>query len=205
MKNNKVQKMVAVSLFAAMGLILQYVGFPIIPAFSFMKVDFSDIPVLLSMFLYGPLAGIATAFLRSFLHLLTTGVGDPANLVGDVASFLATISFALPIFYFFQMKNSGKTRQTLNQALGILTGILTMSILMSIANYFVITPIYLAFFGMNADQFLGMSLGKYVVIGVLPFNLIKSMLVSFVFLVLYAKLLPWLSKKQVGTIKHQSL
>ena len=58
MKNTKVQKMVAISLFAAMGLVLQFFGFPVIPAFGFMKVDFSDIPVLLSMFLYGPLAGI---------------------------------------------------------------------------------------------------------------------------------------------------
>lgn len=205
MKNNKVQKMVAVSLFAAMGLILQYVGFPIIPAFSFMKVDFSDIPVLLSMFLYGPLAGVVTALIRSVLHLLTTGVGDPANLVGDVASFMATTSFALPIFYFFQKGSQVKAKRVVNQAIGILTGILVMSIFMSIANYFVITPIYLAFFGMNANQFLGMSLAKYVVIGVLPFNIIKSALVSFVFVVLYAKLLPWLSKKQVGTIRHQSL
>ena len=65
MKNTKVQKMVAVALFAAMGVILQYVAFPVIPAFSFMKVDFSDIPVMLSMFLFGPMAGIATAFIRS--------------------------------------------------------------------------------------------------------------------------------------------
>ena len=50
MKNNKVQKMVAVSLFAAMGLILQYVGFPIIPAF-FKLIFFIEIPLILKFIL----------------------------------------------------------------------------------------------------------------------------------------------------------
>ena len=74
MKNNKVQKMVSIALFASMGLVLQYVAFPVIPMFSFLKIDFSDIPVMLSMFLFGPLAGVTTAFIRSSLHLLTTGL-----------------------------------------------------------------------------------------------------------------------------------
>ena len=64
------------------------------PAFSFLKIDFSDIPVLISMFLFGPAAGVATAFLRSVLHLLTTGF-SPDNLVGDTASFLSTTIFHL--------------------------------------------------------------------------------------------------------------
>jgi riboflavin transporter FmnP len=71
---------------------------------------------------------------------------------------------------------------------------------MSVANYFVITPVYLMLFGLNAQQFLGMSLGKYILIGIVPFNLIKGFLVSVVFMVLYAKLLPWLSKKQRQSI-----
>lgn len=103
MKNTRVQKMVAVAMFAAIGLVLQYFAFPIMPAFGFLKIDFSDIPVLISMFLFGPLAGVVTAFLRSILHLVTTGF-SPDNLVGDAASFLATSIFTLPIFYFFRKK-----------------------------------------------------------------------------------------------------
>lgn len=202
MKNNKVQKMVAVSLFAAMGLVLQFISFPIIPMISFMKVDFGDIPVLLSMFLFGPTAGVLTAFIRSFLHLATTGIGDPANMIGDATNFLATMTFVFPIYYFFQVR----ARQSrFNKAYGIVTSMLVMATFMSVANYFVITPVYLALFGMSATQFFGMSLVKYIVIGVLPFNIIKSLMVGGVFLVLYAKLLPWLSKKQVGTIHYQSV
>ncbi|MGX7164779.1 ECF transporter S component [Enterococcus massiliensis] len=193
MKNSKVQKMVAVALFAAMGLILQYVAFPVLPAFNFLKIDFSDIPVMLSMFLFGPVAGIMTAFLRSTLHLLTTGL-EPSNMVGDIASFLASSIFTLPMYYFFRGHETKR-----NKTFGIVTGILALTIFMSLANYFIITPLYLTFFGVSADQFLGMSLARYVAIGIVPFNLIKGAIVSAVFLVLHAKLLPWLSRKQKQT------
>lgn len=198
MKNNKVQKMVSVSMFAAMGLVLQYLAFPIMPTFSFLKVDFSDIPVMLSMFLFGPSTGILTAFIRSFLHLITTGL-SPDNIVGDVASFLATVIFTLPVYAFFRKSKSAKSK-----GIGLVLGVLFMTTFMSIANYTVITPLYLKFFQMGADEFLGMSLGTYVMIGILPFNLIKGTIVSGVFLVLHAKLLPWLQSKQTMS-SHRSV
>ena len=183
--------MISVAMLAAIGSVLQFVAVPIIPGFNFLKIDFSDIPVLIGMFLFGPLAGITTAFIRSVLHLLMTGLA-PQNMVGDIASFLATTVFTLPVYYFFQKG----TNKKLNKGVGIVTGILSMTLFMSIANYFVITPIYLKLFGVTADQFLGTSLASYVAIGILPFNLIKGIMVSGVFLVLHAKLLPWLTRKQ---------
>ncbi|MET2181284.1 ECF transporter S component [Enterococcus faecalis] len=189
--NNKVQKMVSIAMLAAIGTVLQFVAFPIMPAFSFLKIDFSDIPILLGMFLYGPLAGVITAFVRSLLHLFLTGLA-PQNMVGDFASFLASSIFTLPIFYFFGKKKNIRT----NRIVGLVSGILALTIFMSITNYFVITPVYLQLYGVTTQQFLGTSLASYVAIGIVPFNLIKGLLVSGVFLVLHAKLLPWLSKKQ---------
>lgn len=189
--NNKVQKMVSIAMLAAIGTVLQFVAFPIMPAFSFLKIDFSDIPILLGMFLYGPLAGVITAFVRSLLHLFLTGLA-PQNMVGDFASFLASSIFTLPIFYFFGKKKNIRT----NRIVGLVSGFLALTIFMSIANYFVITPVYLQLYGVTTQQFLGTSLASYVAIGIVPFNLIKGLLVSGVFLVLHAKLLPWLSKKQ---------
>ncbi|MGM0212579.1 ECF transporter S component [Enterococcus sp. AZ109] len=198
MKNVRLQKMTAVAVAAAMGLILQFIALPIIPMFPFLKLDFSDIPVLINMFIFGPLAGIATAFIRSLLHLVTTGFSFD-NLIGDTASFLASSMFTLPIFFLFRQQTTRK------KAIGIGLGIFAMTIFMSVANYFVITPLYLKAFGLSAGQMLGMSLGKYVLIGIVPFNLIKGMMVSGVFLVLHAKLLPWLSKKTVLSHHHKPI
>lgn len=197
MQNSRVQKMVSVAMLAAIGVVLQFISIPILPTFSFLKVDFSDIPVLVSMFLFGPLAGVVAAFIRSTLHFFLTGA-SLMNLIGDSASFLATTLFTLPIFFFF---NRG-SQQTKNKISGIVTGIIAMTVFMSVANYFVITPLYLKVLGLTMDTFLGMPMANYILFGIIPFNLIKGGIVSAVFLVFHAKLLPWLSKKQ-GTIAYQ--
>jgi riboflavin transporter FmnP len=188
MKNLRLQKMTAVAVAAAMGLILQFIAFPIVPMFPFLKLDFSDIPVLINMFIFGPLTGVATAFIRSLLHLTMTGFSID-NMIGDFASFFASTLYTLPIFLLFKQKTTTK------RVLGLGLGILAMTVFMSIANYFVITPLYLKAFGLSAGQMLGMGLGRYILVGIVPFNLLKGMIVSAVFLVLHAKLLPWLSKK----------
>lgn len=200
MKNLKLQKMTAVAVCAAMGLILQFIAFPIVPMFPFLKVDFSDIPVIINMFIFGPVAGIATAFVRSLLHLTLTGF-SVNNLIGDVASFLATTIFTLPVYYLFKKEKHNMA----NKFFGVSLGIILMTVFMSIANYFVITPLYLAAFGLSAGQMLGMSLGRYVLVGIVPFNLIKGVLVSAAFIVLHAKLVPWLSRKVVQTHQHHSI
>ncbi len=79
--NNKTRKMVTIAMCAAMGTILQFIAFPIFPAFSFLKIDFSDIPVMIMMFLFGPWSGVVTAFIRSVLHLFLSGF-SPADMVG---------------------------------------------------------------------------------------------------------------------------
>jgi riboflavin transporter FmnP len=193
MKNLRLQKMTAVAVAAAMGLILQFIAFPIVPMFPFLKLDFSDIPVLINMFIFGPLTGVATAFIRSLLHLTMTGFSID-NMIGDFASFFASTLYTLPIFLLFKQKTTTK------RVLGLGLGILAMTVFMSIANYFVITPLYLKAFGLSAGQMLGMGLGRYILVGIVPFNLLKGMIVSAVFLVLHAKLLPWLSKKTMTSL-----
>lgn len=195
MKNLRLQKMTAVAVAAAMGLILQFIAFPIVPMFPFLKLDFSDIPVLINMFIFGPLTGIATAFIRSLLHLTMTGFSVD-NLIGDFASFFASTLYTLPIFLMFRKKTASK------RILGLSLGILAMTLFMSVANYFVITPLYLKAFGLSAGQMLGMSLGRYILVGIVPFNLIKGVIVSGVFLVLHAKLLPWLTKRTLASQHH---
>ncbi|MBV7389997.1 MULTISPECIES: ECF transporter S component [Enterococcus] len=198
MKNLKLQKMTAVAVAGAMGLILQFIAFPLIPIFPFLKLDFSDIPILINMFLFGPITGIATALIRSLLHLTMTGFSFD-NMIGDFASFFATTIYTLPIFALY---NKNKFSRKFS---GLALGILAMTLFMSVANYFVITPLYLKAFGLSAGQMLGMSLGRYVLVGIVPFNILKGIIVSSAFVILHAKLLPWLSKKSFSSHSHHSI
>lgn len=191
MRRSKTQKMVGVAMLAAIGYLLMFLAFPVIPLFPYMKVDFSDIPILIGTYIFGPGAGIMTAFLRSVIHFITTG-GDIANLIGDATSFVASTAYVMTV-YFITKKNRSK----FSLIIGLLAGIVSLTVVMSLMNYFVTLPLYLKV--MNFD--IGMAYGKYIVSVVVPFNLIKGAIVSTVFIAVHAKLLPWLSKKQ-GVIEQ---
>ncbi|MBP1040619.1 ECF transporter S component [Vagococcus sp. BWB3-3] len=193
MRRSKTQKMVGVAMLAAIGYLLMFLAFPVIPLFPYMKVDFSDIPILIGTYLFGPIAGITTAFLRSVIHFVTTG-GDVANLIGDVTSFVASVAFVLPVYFITK-----KSRSKFSLISGLAVGVLSLTVVMSVMNYFVTLPLYLKV--MNFD--VGMAYTKYIVTVVVPFNLIKGAIISTVFLGVHAKLLPWLSKKE-GIVGHQT-
>ncbi|WP_076645127.1 ECF transporter S component [Latilactobacillus sakei] len=156
MRVSKVRTMVGVAMLGAISFIVMFFEFPIILAFPFLKIDFSDVIVLLGTFIYGPIGGIGVAVIRSLLHFIMTGASLP-SLVGDFAGTVSSIS---------------------------------MTIVMCLANWLFILPMYIKLLNFN----LGMSMTKYVFIGLVPFNLIKGALVTVVFAVLYLRILPWLKQ-----------
>ena len=159
--------------------------FPIILAFPFLKIDFSDVIVLLGTFVYGPIGGMGVALIRSTLHFIMTGASLP-SLVGDFAGVLASICYLLPFYYLFKRQSN----VLVGQAIAGVAGAVSMTIFMSFANWLFILPLYIKLMGLN----LGMSTTKYILFGLVPFNLIKGALVTVVFAVLYLRILPWLKQ-----------
>ncbi|MFK5261266.1 ECF transporter S component, partial [Lactiplantibacillus plantarum] len=85
-------RLVGIALLAAIGYVLMMFSFPIIPAFPFLKLDLSDLVVLLGGLLYGPVGGIAVAFVRSLVHFALTG-GGVVNLIVSLGSSFGKIDF----------------------------------------------------------------------------------------------------------------
>lgn len=190
MQTSNTKKMVGIAMLAALASILISFGFPIIPGVSFLKVDFSDIPVLIGMFLYGPVGGTMVAFIRSLLHYIQTG-GDAGYPIGDTASFIASVAYTLPIYLI--MKN--KIDDTKNIIFANVIGSISLTIVLSVVNYFFLLPLYL--------RVLNFSVGPikdYLLLGVVPFNILKGAIVSTVFIMLFAKLKTWLLRKQMTKI-----
>lgn len=183
MQQRKTRELVGVALLAAIGYLLMFLAFPIIPAFPFMKVDFSEITILVSTYLFGPLAGVMTALIRSVLHMITSG--EPAAIIGDTASFIAALSFVLPIFYISKRKQRVK-----GLILGFGVGTLLMTAVMSVLNLIAIIPLYTKMVGFD----IGMSYSQYVIFGVIPFNILKGIIVSLVFMLIHEKLFPQISR-----------
>lgn len=191
MQNTRIKKLVGIAMMAAITYVLMFFEFPLIPAFGYLKTDLSDLIVLIGAFIYGPVSGIVIAVLRSTLHFMTTGASLP-SLIGDVASILASITFLLPMYF---MLHKGRSVGKQIAASGVST--ILLAAVMGFLNLVIITPLYMSMLGMN----LGMPIVKYVLFIVVPFNLIKGVILSAVFSVVYVKMMPWV-QSQATSFRH---
>ncbi|GAK07334.1 ECF transporter S component [Geomicrobium sp. JCM 19038] len=173
-----------------------FISFPIpfLPA-NFLSLDFSEIPVLLAAILFSPVAGIAVAGVKIALYTLFMGAGDP---IGMVTNFMASLAFVLPIAYIYR-----RFRTTKSLVLGIGVGTVSLTVILSVLNYFIFLPAYVWLVGMDLSS--GMML-TMVLGGILPFNLIKGIVVGAVFVPVFLKLYPLLKKQRVGaTLKKPTV
>lgn len=157
---------------------------------SFVKFDFSDLPVMLGVFLIGPFAGGIIAFMKILLHFLLNGT--TSFFVGDLSNLLLTLSFVLPASFIYQQK---KTKKTTIQ--GLLVSIICTSLLAIIFNLFLIFPLYLKVLNLKMVDLINMihvvnplvkDVFTMIVFSLLPFNLFKYSIVSMITMLSYKKL-----------------
>ena len=179
-----------IAMFSAISAVLMVfeIQLPFSP--SFVKFDFSDLPVMLGGFLIGPFAGGIIAFMKILLHFLLNGT--TSFFVGDLSHLLLTLSFVLPASFIYQQK---KTKKTAIQ--GLLVSIICTSLLAIIFNLFLIFPLYLKVLNLKMVDLINMihvvnplvkDVFTMIVFSLLPFNLFKYSIVSMITMLSYKKL-----------------
>ncbi len=196
MVEQRTRKMVTVGILAALAWVVSQFSFPLLPWAPFLKIDFSDIPILLGMYIYGPMSGIAIAAVRSLLSYVTTG-GEAGFPIGDTAAFVATLSYTLPIYYVIRNNKPSKKQAILGGTVATLslTGVLAF------LNWLVIAPLYMTVMGFSVGP-----MREYLAVSVMPFNLLKGVFVSIIFFVAFFKLHHYLEKIRAAepTLSNQA-
>ncbi|MDO4514730.1 MAG: ECF transporter S component [Lachnospiraceae bacterium] len=186
------RKMAMVGVFSATAVVLYVLDFPVPFAPPFYKLDFSEIPVLVGSFAFGPVAGVMIEFVKILLKLLLKGT-DTA-FVGDLANFMVGCSFILPASFLYQFKKSKK-----NAILGCITGTLVMTVFGTAFNAVYLIPTFAKLYGMPLDVIIAMgtkihasidNVVSLVVMCVAPLNLVKGTSVSLITVLVYKKLSP---------------
>ncbi|MDL2264295.1 ECF transporter S component [Synergistaceae bacterium OttesenSCG-928-I11] len=176
------------ALLGAIAAILIFLNFPL-PIFpAFIKMDVSDAPALIAAFAMGPAAGVAVELIKNAVNLTHTSTGG----VGELANFSIGAAFVVPAGLLY------KRRKDIRRAVtALIVGTLTMTVVAAFANYFVLIPLYSNFVPM--ETIVGMyraiipyadTLPKIILMSVVPFNLLKGLIVSLVTFALYKKLSP---------------
>ena len=76
MQKNITRQIVGTALFAALSFAVSLLEFPIFPAASFLKLDFSAVFVLLGGFMYGPIAGIIVCAVKELIRFARYADGN---------------------------------------------------------------------------------------------------------------------------------
>ncbi len=188
MKKNKVKALVSISMLSSIAFILMFLNFPVPPFPAFLKIDFSDIPALIGAIIFGPMAGVLIELMKNILDYTIKG-SETGVPVGHLANFLAGILYILPTYYFYK-----KVKTKKGMTIGLIIGTSIMAVCMSILNYLIILPAYTFFLNMPAMS--GPEIRQYIVAGILPFNFIKGLAMSIVFMLLFTRMGTWFKKQR---------
>lgn len=204
-KKVNLNKQIKITLLAAMAFILMYFDFPL-PLFpGFLKIDLSDLPALIGAFALGPVEGIVIELLKNILHVLFKGT--QTALVGEMANFIVGSVLVFISGYIYKRNKSRK-----GAIVALISGVLVMTTVASLINYFVLIPTYAKVFKLPLDAIVGMGtkingnitdLRSLVIWSVVPFNLLKGIMVSLVTLGVYKNVSLLIHKEEVVVSKKQ--
>ncbi|TCP69480.1 ECF transporter S component [Baia soyae] len=178
-QKSKVTKMVLLALLGVISFLIENISFPIPTIPIFLKVDFSELPALVGAILFGPLAGIVIEFIKNAFHLMFAG----GEIIGVIANFLAGSIFVSVISIIYRKFQGWK-----GFVYGFIAATLMMTLFMAMANFFVFLPLYAAITDPTAKT-------TFILNIITPFNLIKGILVSIVFVPFYLKIVPYLRSR----------
>lgn len=183
---------------SAIALVLHIFDFPLpFLAPEFYKVDFSELPVLIGGFAFGPVAGVLIEFCKILLKLLIKGTSTA--FVGDLANFAVGCTLLLPASAVYEFTKTKK-----GALLGCVAGTLTMTVFGTLFNAVYLLPKFVELFHMGSiDDIIRMgqaihpgisNLTTFVCLTVGPLNLLKGGVISLITMVIYKPLSPVIKK-----------
>lgn len=194
------RKLAMIGMFSAIAMILHLFDFPLFFAPGFYKLDFSELPILVGTFAFGPVAGVMMEFIKILLKLFVKGTSTA--FVGDLANFVVGCSFILPASAVYAFRKSKKSA-----VIACVTGTLILTIFGTAFNAIYLLPAFSKLYGMPLEDILAMgaavnpmvagdSILNFVAACVAPLNLIKGFSVSLVTLLIYKPLSPIIKSSQ---------
>ena len=194
-KNKITTRLIAsVAMCGAVSLVLMMLDFPLPIAPSFVKFDFSDLPALICAFAFGPTAGALVELIKNLLHLFMTSTAG----VGELSNFLLGCCLVIPAGVIYKRNRTRK-----GALIGMIVGTLCFGLVSLFSNYFIMFPFYINAMGFPLDAIIKMgteispifnSEFKLIALCVVPFNLMKGVVISILTFLLYKRLRPILKR-----------
>ena len=188
----KTRDLTLIAMLGAICCVLMHIDFPLPFMPPFMNFDLCGLVELIGGFAMGPLQAFCIILVKILLKLATEGTSSA--FTGEIQNVILSCAYVLPPVILYHRNKSKKTAIT-----GMAVGSVACSVLAIFTNLYIIIPFYMALMGQEMDYFIQMcaevnpmvqNAVTFVILGVLPFNLIKCGINSIGALVLYKRLSP---------------
>ena len=185
-RNTKTKKLVSIALFAAIATVLMFIEFNIPMTPPFLKVDISGAVILIAVLTLGLKEAVSALLIKDLIHLLSTQTGG----VGELADFIMLTAMAVALWLI--TRNNKDVKKVV---IGCVAATAALIAAGAITNAYMLIPFY-AKVMMPVEAILDMcqkvnpnitSITSYVVWGVVPFNLVKGVILCISTVVLYKK------------------
>lgn len=160
------RQLVTMALLCAIGVLLSFVEFPLLPGVTWLKYDASAMPALVCGFAYGPGAGLAVGVVGAVIHGILM-----ADFTGALMNILVVIGFVAPAALVY-----GRLRTFRGAMAGLALSVVGV-IVMAIVGNLLLTPSWL---GVPLDAVVAL-----IVPVLIPFNLAKALINAVLTLVVY--------------------
>lgn len=178
MKTGKwsIQKLIYTAMLAAVAGVLMSLEFSVPMMPPFYKVDFSDVPSVIAVFLMGPVSGICVEVIKLLIKLIT--VGTNTMYVGELANLIAAFLFVWPLWFLYQ--KLGADRKAAVEAL--LLSIVIRTACACFINANITLPLYAKAMSLPLDEVIRMvasvnpaikDLNGFIILATIPFNVLK--------------------------------
>lgn len=184
------KKITMIGIFSAVAAILMIFEFPLPFAPNFYKLDFSEVPVMIAAFAFGPVAGVMVEFCKILLNLLMDST--TTAFVGELANFCVGCSYVLPASIIYLYKKNRKSA-----IVASIIGTVVLTLFGTAFNAVYLLPKFAQLYGMPIEALVGMGTAinpaindvtTMVLFAVAPLNLIKGFSVSVITMIVYKKL-----------------
>ena len=178
MKTGKwsIQKLIYTAMLAAVAGVLMSLEYSVPMMPPFYKVDFSDVPSVIAVFLMGPVSGICVEVIKLLIKLIT--VGTNTMYVGELANLIAAFLFVWPLWFLYQ--KLGANRKAAVEAL--LLSIVIRTACACFINANITLPLYAKAMSLPLDEVIRMvasvnpaikDLNGFIILATIPFNVLK--------------------------------
>ena len=182
------RRIVSLAILSALGTVLMIIEIPY-PVFPWLMLDLSDVVVLVVFIVYGWKEAALVGLLKVVIHGLFKGTVGPMYL-GQLTAFIASMSYVLGMYLTTNKLN-------LNRFVSALISVGIVTFILTVANYYFITPSWLVYSyatigdinGVDFAAGLGTSASMSYLVTILviyvPFNLLKGAIVLGAFTAIY--------------------